>query len=133
MNIIVCLDDKNGMLFNGRRQSSDHVVCQRMIEHIKDNSLWMNSYSAKLFSGFSDRIIVSDTFLEQCSDKEWCFVENEELTPYLHKARQLLIYRWNRVYPRDVLFPDIELPKPFSIFEFAGSSHEMITEELYIL
>ena len=32
MNIIVCLDDKNGMMFNKRRQSQDRVLRQRMLE-----------------------------------------------------------------------------------------------------
>ena len=55
MNIIVCLDDKNGMLFNKRRQSSDIKIIDRIMEITQDSALLMNSYSAKQFSRSEER------------------------------------------------------------------------------
>ena len=32
MKLIVCLDDKNGMMFNKRRQSRDRVLIENVLE-----------------------------------------------------------------------------------------------------
>ena len=49
MNIIVCLDDKNGLMFNKRRQSQDKVLRANIKELIKNQNLFMNEYSYKLY------------------------------------------------------------------------------------
>ena len=45
MNIIICLDDNNGMMFNKRRQSQDRILRADLKEFIKDKDLYMNNYS----------------------------------------------------------------------------------------
>ena len=55
MIAIVCLDDENGMLFNGRRQSRDRVVTERIALLAAGKKLWMNEYSAGLFAGMKPR------------------------------------------------------------------------------
>ena len=47
MKIIVCIDDKNGMMFNHRRQSKDREVRRDMLSYIGQHRLWMNEYSRK--------------------------------------------------------------------------------------
>ncbi len=47
MKIIVCIDDKNGMMFNHRRQSKDREVRRDMLSYIGHHRLWMNEYSRK--------------------------------------------------------------------------------------
>ena len=49
MVIIVCLDEKGGMLFGGRRLSRDKAVTERVRQICKGKRLWMNSYSYKLY------------------------------------------------------------------------------------
>ena len=49
MNVIVCLDDKNGMLFNKRRQSQDKILRLNIKEFIHNKNLFMNKYSYNLF------------------------------------------------------------------------------------
>lgn len=49
MIVMVCVDDKNGMMFNKRRQSQDRVLRQHMLELAGDKKLWMNAYSRKQF------------------------------------------------------------------------------------
>lgn len=44
MNIIICLDDNNGMMFNKRRQSQDRILRADLKEFIKDKDLYMNNY-----------------------------------------------------------------------------------------
>ena len=47
----------------------------------------------------------------------------------------LIIYRWNRLYHSDVKF-DVDVKKSGyklkSSTEFAGSSHDKITKEIYV-
>ena len=54
MNIIVCLDDKNGMMFNKRRQSQDKLLRSDIKELVKSKILYMNNYSYKLYKDIDD-------------------------------------------------------------------------------
>ena len=132
MKLIVCLDDQNGMLFNRRRQSADQALCQRILFVTKGEKLWMNGYSAKLFP--EAHILIDEDFLKKCTSSDWCFVENIDLTPYLDKIDLVRIYRWNRRYPTDRVFPmDMKGWTKVSSYDFEGNSHEKITEEVYAL
>ena len=42
MTIFVCIDDKNGMLFNHRRQSRDEAVLKDMLDVAEDFYLLSN-------------------------------------------------------------------------------------------
>lgn len=131
MNIIVCLDDGNGMLFNKRRQSKDKKVIED-IEAMTD-ILWVHSFSKTLFAESKVSVKIDDHFLELAKEGEWCFVENQNVTPYESKIEQLFIYRWNRRYPSDFKL-DIQLNR-WTLAEqkeFVGFSHENITREQYI-
>ena len=50
MNIIVCLEDKNGMMFNKRRLSQDVAIREDIYKNMDGKSLIMNDYSYKMFS-----------------------------------------------------------------------------------
>ena len=131
MNIIICLDDKNGLLFNRRRQSRDSVLCERVVALSSESTLWMNEYSASLFS--PETVKVDSDFLEKAEKGDYCFIENVDFTPYLDKVERIIIYRWNRAYPSDTVFDDSVLTSRMLIksTDFAGFSHERITEEIY--
>ena len=135
MNIAVCLDDKNGMLFCGRRQSKDQNLRQQLLQLAQPNTLWMNGFSAKQFET-EDAIRVAEDFLEQAPQGHWCFVENSDLLPYKDKIEHMAIYRWNRLYPSDVKFPlevFCDRWQRISTRTFPGHSHDEITEEIYRL
>ena len=105
MTIIVCVDDNNGMLFHNRRQSRDSVLYKHIIEMTKGKKLFMNDYSAKLFSDEQkEHIVVQNNFLEIASENDYCFVENTELSNYQNNIQEIVLYRWNRVYPADTYF-----------------------------
>lgn len=130
MHIVICLDDRNGMLFNRRRLSSDKAVCQRIVENITGR-LWMNAYSAKLFEGV--QVCIDDSFMDLAEQADTCFVENIDVISWFPKAETITIYRWNRHYPSDTKLPDDAL-KGRSLIgrqDFPGNSHENITEEIY--
>ncbi len=132
MNIIVCLDDNNGMLFNRRRQSMDRELRKRVLELTKDSTLWMNPYTAKQFTEPATHIVVDDAFLLRAGEEDYCFVEDADISSCMDKVRRVILYRWNRSYPADMFFPSCSM-KQIRVTEFPGSSHEKITEEVYIL
>ncbi len=135
MKIIVCLDDHNGMLFNGRRQSRDRVVCQKIAAYTQGCKLWMNGYSYDLFKGVSGNALQDENFLDLSGREDYCFVENVDLAPYYHKIDELIVFRWNRTYPRDVVFP-LEIAGKWNLkcsMDFPGNSHDLITMEVYTL
>lgn len=109
MNIIICLDDNNGMMFNKRRQSQDRILRADLKEFIKDKDLYMNNYSYKLYKDIDNgNIKVSENFLEQCTENDFCLVEDKLLNNYINKINNIIIYKWNRIYPSDLYF-DINL------------------------
>ena len=135
MNIIICLDDNNGMMFNKRRQSQDRILRADLKEFIKDKDLYMNNYSYKLYKDIDNgNIKVSENFLEQCTENDFCLVEDKLLNNYINKINNIIIYKWNRIYPSDLYF-DINLTSnSWDLLEtkgFEGSSHEKITRIIY--
>ena len=132
MHVILCIDDENGMMFFGRRQSQDRALRQRIMTLTKGKTLWMNGYSAKLFlsDGYED-IRVSEDFLSQAGKDDYCYVENIDITPYASSIDTLVLYHWNRLYPSDM-----KLTMPLTGWtvvsekEFVGTAHEKITEEI---
>lgn len=134
MKLIVCLDDNNAMAFNHRRQSKDSVLRDRMIDLVGQNTLRMNEYSEKQFTTKPNKSYVNDDYLVSAGEKDYCFAETDDLTPYVNKASEVVIFRWNRRYPADLYFPMDVLSDGFqrkSVSEFAGNSHEIITQEVY--
>lgn len=133
MHIIICLDDDNGMLFHDRRQSQDVKLRADVLERLGERELWMNAYSAKQFADAGDaRIHVSEEFLEEAGEGDYCFVENQPLLPYEPRIRDVICYRWNRRYPSDMkLDLLLESWKTVEESEFAGKSHERITRTVY--
>ena len=134
LNVIVCIDNNGGMLFNKRRQSRDICVIEKTMEFSQNGILRMNEYSKGLFSGFeNDKLLISKTFLDDAGKGDWCFVETEKLEKYVPCIEKLVIFRWNRVYPADFVL-DV-LPESFKLIrseEFKGNSHEKITMEVYL-
>ncbi len=133
MIIVVCLDDLDGMLFNNRRQSRDRQLTADLLNLVGDGVLWMAPYSLSLFPDDAPcRIEACDDFLQQAGEREYAFVEDRDVRPYLEKTEEIVIYRWNRRYPRDLTFQaDLRDWDLVSETQFSGYSHEIITREIY--
>lgn len=132
MEVILTLENRNGMLFNHRRLSRDKKVCERILDYSNEKELWMNEYSKKLFTNLTDtRVIrVDEAFLDK--SQSVCFVENQDITPYLSKIDTFILFRWNRDYPADFFFTvDLSQWNLISTEDFEGTSHEKITMEVY--
>lgn len=136
MNIIVCIDASGGMLFNGRRQSKDRTLRAQARLLAQGQPLWMNSYTARQFAEDGTPVIADEVFLDNAPKDAWCFVENVDVRPFADKIQKVALYRWNRLYPADVMFPMAVFEAKWNLIstrEFAGSSHDRITEEVYSL
>ena len=134
MNVIICIDDNLGMMFNNRRLSKDITLTKRIVEIAKNSKLWLNKYSYCLFEQFNtSNINVDENFLAEAANGEYCFVENKKLKPFEKWIEKMIIFRWNRSYPADQTF-DIDLAKwqLCEVSEFEGNSHEKITMEVYV-
>ena len=139
MNVIICADDNMGMLFNHRRQSRDKKVIQDMLQMA--DVLWIHPFSEKLFQeeeiqplckNGRKQILVDENFLQKALPGQYCFVENQELVPYVNAIEQVVLYCWNRKYPSDFkLDLDVTQWTVQSVTEFVGSSHEKITKTIF--
>lgn len=135
MIVVICVDDKNGMMFHRRRQSQDRVMREDLLEECGENLLHMNKYSESLFKdNAKEGIVVSEDFLCAAGAGEFCFVEDVDVRDYREKIEAVILYKWNRRYPADIYFL-IDLAESEWILErteeFKGSSHERITKEVY--
>lgn len=135
MKVIVCVDDNNGMMFNNRRQSRDRVLIEDIVQNVVGGNLLMTPYSETLFKDSNiEAFFLSEDILDDAAPEDYCFIENKPLLPYSDRIDELIIYRWNRTYPADMhldVNPTALSMKLVSTTEFAGSSHEKITKELY--
>ena len=127
MTLIVCIDDNNGMMFNKRRQSRDSELIKRVETITEGKCLWTSEYSKALFSR---EVETDECFLDKAGEGENCI--NETAGDVSVLPERIIIYKWNRKYPSDLKFTfDMSKMKIVSSFEFVGSSHEKITEEIY--
>ena len=133
MKIIVCLDENNGMAFNGRRQSRDRTVRADMLA-LTGGRLCMSPYSARQFTEKPVAWRVEDDYWQNAGPDDYCFVETEDPAPWASAADQIIIYRWHRVYPADVAFTVPLAETGWHLVEhteWSGTSHDRITREVY--
>ena len=127
MTLYICLDDRNGLKFNKRRQSRDAALLEDIRSQIAGNLL-IEPFSEKLIQEAEIPYILPPETAEDFFAED---VPSEEL---LNRTERLVIYRWNRHYPADVRWnPDLSA-LGFSLretTEFPGTSHEKITREVY--
>lgn len=128
MTLYICLDDRNGLRFNKRRQSRDAALLEDIRARLTGN-LRIEPFSEKLIQEAEIPYVLpperaEDIFLED--------VPSEEV---LSACEKVVLYRWNRHYPSDVRWdPDLE-ERGFTLAEtgdFPGKSHETITREVYV-
>ena len=128
MNLIVCLDERLGMMFNKRRQSSDRGQIADMKALVGDEPLNVSPYTAELLCSSGINLRTTDSPSE-CDG--YCFIENTDLPP-ANKVEKLIIYRWGRRYPSDKRFTlDMSAFRLVERYEFSGTSHNNITREIY--
>ena len=76
------------------------------------------------------------TFVYAPEKAENFFAEDVPSEALLEQTKKIVIYRWNRHYPSDMKFPTSVFAERWKLMEtreFPGSSHDLITEEVYTL
>lgn len=132
MILVVCLDDAFGMMFNKRRQSRDRVLISDLVRYADGRAVCVSPYSAPLFPEDTPALKIDEHPEGLARTGELCFCEDFDPVTVADKIEELVIYRWNRLYPQDVRFrlslADYTL---VSTESFEGSSHEKITKEIW--
>ena len=133
MILVVCVDDIMGLALFGRRQSRDRLLIADLAELAAGEKIYMSPCSALLFEGTDANIVPREDFAAMAGEGEYCFTEFISPAALEEKAEKIILYRWNRRYQADLFF-DIDLShwKLESTSDFPGSSHEVITREVYI-
>ena len=131
MNVIICLDQNNGMLFNNRRQSRDRIVRKNILEYINGAKLYMDEYSFKQFSEEKADNIIVDNNLENATEHDFCFVERQEVR--IEEINKLIVYRWDKIYPADNILIWTILNATGRNIGVSGLFPEKIIREIYQL
>ena len=127
MTLYICLDDRNGLKFNKRRQSRDAAVLEDIRSQLK-GPLLIGSYSEKLMAEAGIPCVLPPETAEDF------FAEDVPSEENLARTAKIVIYRWNRLYPADVRWEPDLAAMGFALretTEFPGRSHEKITREVY--
>ena len=72
MKTIVCIDDKFGVLFDGKRQSRDRVLIEDLMDFIGSSRLIITPESAPLFDVFKVEINDAPFDVAQADDFVFC-------------------------------------------------------------
>lgn len=129
MILAACVDDGLGMRFAGRRQSKDASVRARLLA-LAGGRLLMSPYSARQFDP-SPAIAACEDYLALAGPGDWVFAEDDGYLAYADQVETIILFRWNRNYPRDLCFA---FPGEWRLVrseDFPGTSHEKITQEVY--
>ncbi len=131
MTLIMCLDQRGGMLFNNRRQTIDYELVE-LICDIGKQKLCISPFSEKYFEGKD--FVLLDEPLKEAPFGAVVFIENENPTPYLERFNKIIIYRWNKVYPADRHFNTEPSEAGFRLagkIKFSTEVHKDIVKEIY--
>ncbi len=143
MRVVYVLDQKNGMMFNHRRQSFDQTIIKKIVEDVKDTNgrLWLSDYSKELFASYDVKVMPLEEFdLTTINDNDVVYVENidvdlEAMIADKEVSIELNFYRWDKVYPSDkkMTFTK-ELLDAFFVkdsYELSGDIHDVISVEIW--
>lgn len=133
MKLIVCVDDRMGVMFNKRRQSKDAKVREDILSMLEEGKkLFVSPYTAKQFlEEEQEKLYISETFLLEAIEDDICFIEDSDVADMGDMIESIILYRWNRHYPSDKYFTlDLSNYELISSLDFVGNSHpEMLKEE----
>jgi hypothetical protein len=131
LTVYLCLDDRNGLLFNGRRLSRDAHLLADMAAMVPEN-LTIDPFSEKLITAAGIPYVLAG---EDIPEDAHFFLENRNPEDLLPAAKVLVLYRWNRHYPSDFRWEGSPADHGFLLSEsseFSGKSHDIITKEVYV-
>ena len=129
LTVYVCLDDRSGMSFNGRRQSRDSKVFEDIMRELR-GELLIDPFSESLIR----KTDLPYRLLEGPLPEEGQFFLEMRSPREALAADRIVIYRWGRHYPADRRW-DLTLEEyGFSLAAqtaFQGTSHELIGKDVF--
>lgn len=129
MRLAFCIDKEKGLSFFNKRLSLDRLLIEKLISLSNENKIYLNSYTASQFKN-KDNLVIDNDFLNKAGKNDICFLECVEIP--IEKADELIIFNFNRVYPKDLYFNnDLSGFNRVLKEDFKGSSHNKITLEIY--
>jgi hypothetical protein len=131
MIVICCVDERNGMSFEGRRNAQD----RRMRDDVRTlfPCLSMDAYAYGLYG--KDDVKCDYEICEDLRDSHYpCILETTPPSAYEDKIEKIVLYQWHNRYPATVTM-DIDLHDEkwecVDHYCFEGSSHEKITRAIF--
>ena len=103
ITVAICIDERGGMLFNHRRQTSDVQIIDDMVERFGENGVFIKDFYAKLFQKY-ENVTVSSFPISECSENALCFIENPEILNITDDVERIVVYNWCKSYPADEYF-----------------------------
>lgn len=133
MKLIVCVDDRYGMMFNHRRQSQDAKVREDMLQIVGNGKLFVSPYTAGQFAETEqEKLYISEEFLREAGAAEYCFAEAADCLKEVAEPEMIILYGWNRRYPADSYFElNLEEYTLASWNYLVGISHPEIWKKVY--
>ena len=134
MTVILCIDDRGGMLFMKRRLSRDRELTADIEKSVGEGVLYISDFSESLFSDSNVSVMCVSNPLDCAGEGDFAFIENLKLENSLSKIKRLIIYKWNRKYPFDFSLDIVPTEHGFHLKkteDFKGYSHDKITKEIY--
>ena len=127
MILAICVDNRMGISFMGKRLSKDRGLREKLLT-LSGGKLRMSVYSGKQFG---PGVYMAADYLSGAAEGDWVFAENAEYLDHADQIAQIVLFKWNRDYPADVYF---SFPGDWTLVsseDFPGNSHETITMEVY--
>jgi len=128
MTVIMCAGKNGAVMFNKRRCSKDRAVVADILATFPGQNICVSEYSAPLFDGATVKVIAN---ADDLMDLDVVFLEDIPFSQIAEKCDTLIVYRWDKVYPGDVMLTVDGGFNLGSAEELAGFSHERITKEVY--
>lgn len=132
MTLFLTVDNDFGVAFNRRRQSRDSAVVGDIASSACGDII-TTAYSAKLF-GDMPQVLVTDDIFQPKADG-FVFCECADAAEHFDIFDTIVLYKWNRDYPHDVILSKTPVQCGFALestAEFVGTSHDNITKEVWI-
>lgn len=131
MIIICCVEERNGMSFEGRRCARD----AKMRDDVRSlyPCLSMDAYAYAMYA--QDDVDYPYEICEDLSQAHYpCIVETIAPSLFEKDLQQIVLYQWHRQYPSTIQM-DINLHDSswecIDTYCFEGSSHDKITRAIF--
>ena len=88
MTVIVCIEDRGGMLFMKRRLSKDRILTENVAETVGDGILYISEFSEALFSDSDISVMSVSNPLISADEGDFVFIENLRMRGQRDKRRR---------------------------------------------